>query len=178
MFNGIIFNKGKISRIKKRTKGINLFIKSSLNLSNKNLGISISCDGVCLTLISYKKKILVSPDKSLSIRSILLASQAIGISTITNLLESEDVLNAIKAIQKLGIECKKKSGKYIISGFGLNGFDIKKNTTIDAGNSGTLARLLLGLLVKVEKKVKIVGDKSLSKRDFSRVTEQIGRAHV
>ena len=58
MFNGIIFNKGKISRIKKRTKGINLFIKSSLNLSNKNLGISISCDGVCLTLISYKKKIL------------------------------------------------------------------------------------------------------------------------
>ena len=122
---------------------------------------------------SYKKEILVSPDKSLSIRSILLASQAIGISTITNLLESEDVLNAIKAIQKLGIECKKKSGKYIISGFGLNGFDIKKNTTIDAGNSGTLARLLLGLLVKVEKKVKIVGDKSLSKRDFSRVTEPL-----
>ena len=58
MFNGIIFNRGKISRIKKRVKGINLFIKSSLKVSNKNLGISISCDGVCLTLISYKKKIL------------------------------------------------------------------------------------------------------------------------
>ena len=56
MFNGIIFNKGKISNIKKRAKGINLFIKSSLRLSNKNLGISISCDGVCLTLISYKNK--------------------------------------------------------------------------------------------------------------------------
>ena len=58
MFNGIIFNKGKISNIKKRAKGINLFIKSSLKVSNKNLGISISCDGVCLTLISYKNKTL------------------------------------------------------------------------------------------------------------------------
>ena len=58
MFNGIIFNKGKISSIKKRTKGINLFIRSSLKVSKKNLGISISCDGVCLTLISYKNKIL------------------------------------------------------------------------------------------------------------------------
>ena len=58
MFNGIIFNRGKISRIKKRAEGINLFIKSSLKVTNKNLGISISCDGVCLTLISYKKKIL------------------------------------------------------------------------------------------------------------------------
>ena len=58
MFNGIIFNKGIINRIEKRAKGVNLFIKSSLNVSNKNLGISISCDGVCLTLISYKNKIL------------------------------------------------------------------------------------------------------------------------
>ena len=58
MFNGIIFNKGIINRIKKRAKGVNLFIKSSLKVSNKNLGISISCDGVCLTLISYKNKTL------------------------------------------------------------------------------------------------------------------------
>ena len=58
MFNGIIFDTGKINSIKKRAKGINLFIRSSLRVSNKNLGISISCDGVCLTLISYKNKIL------------------------------------------------------------------------------------------------------------------------
>ena len=57
MFNGIIFNKGKITNITKRAKGINIFIKSKLKLSNKQLGISISCDGVCLTLISYKKGI-------------------------------------------------------------------------------------------------------------------------
>ncbi len=58
MFNGIIFNQGKIYKISKRKKGINLFIKSSLPLKSKDLGISISCDGVCLTLVSKKKKIL------------------------------------------------------------------------------------------------------------------------
>ena len=57
MFNGIIFNKGKITNIAKRAKGINVFIKSKLKLTNKQLGISISSDGVCLTLISYKKGI-------------------------------------------------------------------------------------------------------------------------
>ena len=57
MFNGIIFNKGKITNITKRAKGTNVFIKSKLKLTNKQLGISISCDGVCLTLISYKKGI-------------------------------------------------------------------------------------------------------------------------
>ena len=58
MFNGIIFNQGKIHKISKRKKGINLFVKSSLSLKPKDLGISISCDGVCLTLISVKNKIL------------------------------------------------------------------------------------------------------------------------
>ena len=57
MFNGIIFNKGKVQKIKKRKNGINLFLKSKINISNRNIGISISCDGVCLTLISYKKNI-------------------------------------------------------------------------------------------------------------------------
>ena len=57
-FNGIIFNQGKISKIVKRDKGINIFIKSSIKVNNKNLGISVACDGVCLTLISYKNKTL------------------------------------------------------------------------------------------------------------------------
>tara|TARA_B100001250_G_C19337793_1_gene587660 strand:- start:17 stop:610 length:594 start_codon:yes stop_codon:yes gene_type:complete len=58
MFNGIIFNKSKVFKIQKRKYGLNLFLKSSLKISKKNLGDSISCDGVCLTLVSYKKKIL------------------------------------------------------------------------------------------------------------------------
>jgi len=58
MFNGIIFNHGKIDKVSKRKKGINLFIKSNLTLKSKDLGISISCDGTCLTLISKKNKTL------------------------------------------------------------------------------------------------------------------------
>ena len=58
MFNGIIFNQGKIVKISKTANGINLFLKSKIKLSKKNLGISVSCDGVCLTLISVKKDII------------------------------------------------------------------------------------------------------------------------
>jgi riboflavin synthase len=57
MFNGIIFNKGTVKKISKRNKGINLFIESDLKLKKKDLGISIACDGVCLTLISLTKKL-------------------------------------------------------------------------------------------------------------------------
>ena len=58
MFNGIIFNQGNVEKVFKRKKGINLFIKSNLSLKSKDLGISISCDGTCLTLISKKNKTL------------------------------------------------------------------------------------------------------------------------
>ncbi len=58
MFNGIIFNKGSITKILKRPKGINIFIKSDLKLSVRDIGISVACDGVCLTLISIKNKIM------------------------------------------------------------------------------------------------------------------------
>ena len=58
MFNGIIFNKGNITKISKRSKGINIFVKSNLRLNKKDIGVSIACDGVCLTLISIKNKIM------------------------------------------------------------------------------------------------------------------------
>ncbi len=118
---------------------------------------------------NFNKKIKVASDKSISIRSILLASQAIGISKISNLLESEDVLNTLRTIKRLGINYKKSRNIYYIEGYGVNGFNITRNTQINAGNSGTLARLILGLLVKSKFKIKLIGDKSLSKRDFSRV---------
>ena len=56
MFNGIIFNKGIVYKIKKSTKGVNIFIKSDLNVKKKDLGVSISCDGVCLTMVSLRNK--------------------------------------------------------------------------------------------------------------------------
>ena len=58
MFNGIIFNKGLITKILKRPKGTNIFVKSDLKLTAKDIGVSVACDGVCLTLITIKKKIL------------------------------------------------------------------------------------------------------------------------
>ena len=58
MFNGIIFNKGLITKIIKRPKGINIFVKSDLKLGLKDIGVSVACDGVCLTLISIKKRIM------------------------------------------------------------------------------------------------------------------------
>ena len=58
MFNGIIYNQGVVNKIIKRPKGINIFLKSNLKLSKKNLGMSIACNGVCLTLISINKKLI------------------------------------------------------------------------------------------------------------------------
>ena len=58
MFNGIIFNKGIINKIRKSTKGVNIFIKSNLKVKRKDLGVSICCDGVCLTMVSLKNKIM------------------------------------------------------------------------------------------------------------------------
>ncbi len=58
MFNGIIYNQGIITKIIKRPKGLNIFIKSNLKISKKDIGLSVSCDGVCLTLISFNSKIM------------------------------------------------------------------------------------------------------------------------
>ncbi len=116
----------------------------------------------------FKKKIFVESDKSLSIRWILFSSLSSKKSVANNLLMSEDVLSAIDCIRKLGSKVKFKGNKCEIIGNGLK-YKIKNNLILNAGNSGTLGRLLLGLLVNSEKKIKLIGDKSLSKRDFSRI---------
>ena len=58
MFNGIIFNKGIVNKIKKSTKGVNIFVKSNLKVKKKDLGVSICCDGVCLTMVSLRNRIM------------------------------------------------------------------------------------------------------------------------
>ena len=119
---------------------------------------------------SYNKKIFVDGDKSLSIRWVLLAYQAIGKSRASNLPNSEDINSTINCLKKLGIKIVRKNNTCEIYGKGINGFNYKNNITIDAGNSGTCGRLILGLLVASKKRVKLIGDRSLSSRDFSRVT--------
>ena len=128
----------------------------------------------------YNKKINVSSDKSISIRWALIASQAIGKSKASNLLISEDVLSTLNCLKKLGIKVNlnKKEKICEIFGNGINGFNYKKNITLNANNSGTLARLICGLLVKSKNKIKIIGDKSLSRRDFSRVIDPLNKFGV
>ena len=121
----------------------------------------------------FSKTLEIEGDKSISIRWALLASQAIGKSKCFNLLKSEDIFSTLNCLKKLGVKYKLNKDECIIHGVGLNGYKYKKNITLDAGNSGTLARLLIGLLIHTNKKIKIIGDKSLSKRDFLRVTRPL-----
>ena len=124
-------------------------------------------------LDSFNKIISIEGDKSLSIRWALLASQALGVSKATNLLKSEDVLSTLICLKKLGTKVKLKKNTCEITGSGINGYKYKKNITLNAGNSGTLARLILGLLIHAKYKIKIIGDRSLSKRDFNRIIEPL-----
>ena len=122
---------------------------------------------------NFKKIISVSGDKSISIRWVLFSSLASGVSYAKNLLISEDVLAAINAIKKLGIQSKINKKECKIYGKGISGYNYKKNITLDAKNSGTLGRLILGLLINTPHPIKLIGDKSLSKRDFKRISSPL-----
>ena len=122
---------------------------------------------------NFNKSLSIDGDKSLSIRWALLSSQSLKKCRSSNLLLSEDIHSSLNCLQKLGVKIKISKKFCEIIGLGLNGFRYKNNTTLDAGNSGTLGRLILGLLVHSKKKVKLKGDKSLSKRDFLRVIKPL-----
>ena len=121
----------------------------------------------------FKKEINIEGDKSISIRWALLASQANGKSISYNLLKSEDVIDTLNCLKKLGIKIKLSKKSCQIFGQGINGFNYNKKIILNAGNSGTLARLILGLLIHSKNKIKLKGDISLSKRDFYRVTRPL-----
>ena len=88
---------------------------------------------------------------------------------------SEDVMASIKAIRKLGIKIIFRKNICCIYGRGIDGYKYKKNLIINAENSGTLGRLLLGLLVNTSYPIRLIGDQSLSKRDFKRVAEPLSK---
>ena len=116
---------------------------------------------------SFNKTITVDSDKSISIRSVLIGSISQNISQVKNILESEDVNSSIKCLKKLGVKIVKKNKTYYVHGKGLGSLFAKKNTTLDFGNSGTLARLLIGLLSTTPNiEVILTGDHSLKKRNM------------
>ena len=124
---------------------------------------------------SFNKTITVSGDKSLSIRWVLLSSLATGCSKAINLLMSEDVLAAIDSIKKLGIRVNINKKYCKIYGKGIGGFKYKRNLVLDAKNSGTFGRLIMGLLINTPYPIKLIGDKSLSKRDFKRISDPLSK---
>ena len=121
----------------------------------------------------FKKIIEVDADKSLSIRCFLIGAISQNISKAKNILESEDVYSAIKCLQKLGVKIKKNSSKsYLIYGKGLGSLVAKKNLQLNFGNSGTLARLLIGILSTTpDIEIKLQGDHSLNKRSMKNLIE-------
>ena len=137
---------------------------------NKKISVEIN-----KKIKKFNKVVKIPGDKSCSIRSILLASQCMGISKIKNLLESEDVLNCINTVKNsLGVKILKKNNIYFVHGNGLNSYKIKKKITkIYGGNSGTFLRLISGLLSTHPNKFYLYGDQSMNKRDFFRVIEPL-----
>ena len=145
MFNGIIFNKGTIKRIIKRKKGINIFIKSDLKLSKKDIGVSISCDGVCLTLITIKKDIMefylsketierskfryLKKNEEINLELPLRYGQKISGHICQGHVDTVGKIINIKKIDKsylFDFEIKKKEKKYLIekASISINGISL------------------------------------------------------
>jgi 3-phosphoshikimate 1-carboxyvinyltransferase len=124
---------------------------------------------------NLKGKIKIPGDKSISHRALIMASQAIGETKISGLLESEDVLNTKKALEKLGIEINKQNHDYFVYGNGIAGLS-EANDFLDFGNSGTGSRLMMGLLCSQNFRTYITGDNSLRSRPMGRVIKPLQKA--
>ena len=120
--------------------------------------------------------ITVPGDKSISHRALMIGTLAVGKTIIKGLLEGEDVKATVKAMQQLGaiINCTENSeGKlWHIYGRGIGGI-VEPNNVIDLGNSGTAARLILGIIASHNITATIVGDPSLSSRPMQRVIDPL-----
>lgn len=127
----------------------------------------------------FNKTITVDSDKSISHRALLISSQAYGVSKLNGILESEDVINTIKILKKLGVKILKYKNFFKVYGNGLGSFQNRSNLSLDIGNSGTLARLIMGLLACYPYKIKIFGDKTINnKRPMGRIINPLEKFGV
>ena len=131
-----------------------------------------------LSLFSSKSfdlngSITIPGDKSISHRCVILSSIAVGESKITGLLNSTDVHSTVNAMKLLGSDINFNSnGECIINGIGIGSLK-QPDTLLDFGNSGTAARLILGLVSTCPIEVHLTGDESLSKRPMKRVVDPL-----
>ena len=96
-------------------------------------------------MLKLKGSIVTSPDKSISHRSIILASLCTGRVKISNLLESDDVMRTLNILKELGIRIIKKGEKWYVFGNGTGGY-MQPSQALDCGNSGTTSRLMIGAI--------------------------------
>ena len=127
-------------------------------------------------IYKFSKKIFVEADKSLSHRSVILASQCIGVSHLKNVLESEDLKCTINSLRNLGVKILRKSkGEYFVFGNGLNSFKNPMKKKLFFGNSGTTCLLMGALAINSNYNVKIAGDRSLNKRSMKKFIEPLSK---
>ena len=123
-------------------------------------------------MLKLQGSIEIPGDKSISHRALIFAALSTGKTKISNLLESEDIKSTINVLISLGISIKKYKNYWIVLGNGTSGF-MQPNGALDCGNSGTTARLMLGAVSTNPIVCTFIGDKSLSKRSMSRVTNYL-----
>ena len=119
-------------------------------------------------------EIKIPGDKSISHRALICAAISEGTSKISNLQESEDVINTLKSLKQLGISIVKENESYYIEGKGFRGLKESENQ-LYFGNSGTGIRLMSGLLSIQNFSSSLTGDESLSKRPIKRIIEPLSK---
>lgn len=123
-------------------------------------------------ITKVKGDLYLPGDKSISHRAIMFSALADGESVINNCSTSEDVESTIKCFRQLGCAISRNSNEILVLGKGYKGFK-KPERILDAGNSGTTARLITGILSAQDFSSTIVGDKSLSRRPMRRIIDPL-----
>ncbi|MFQ5625106.1 MAG: 3-phosphoshikimate 1-carboxyvinyltransferase [Methyloligellaceae bacterium] len=123
---------------------------------------------------SLQGTVRVPGDKSVSHRALILAALATGKTHITGLLEADDVLATGKALGKLGAGVERMSERWCVTGRGVGGLTAEPGT-LDFGNSGTGARLMMGVIAGAAVRATFIGDGSLSRRPMGRVLDPLKR---
>ncbi|PPR10846.1 MAG: 3-phosphoshikimate 1-carboxyvinyltransferase [Alphaproteobacteria bacterium MarineAlpha11_Bin1] len=118
--------------------------------------------------------ISVPGDKSISHRALMIGAVAVGSTKVYGLLESEDVLRTADALRALGVSIDKSGESWVVDGVGVGGLTSPEDV-LDLGNSGTAARLLLGLMASHDLKAYVTGDRSLRSRPMDRVIDPLSR---
>lgn len=119
---------------------------------------------------SLRGEVTVPGDKSISHRSVMFGSIAKGTTEITNFLQGADCLATIRCFQSMGIAIENTPNRILVHGRGLHGLK-KPSGILDAGNSGTTARLLSGILAGQTFSAALSGDESLNSRPMARIID-------